>query len=85
MLRVGCCHIPTLAAFNILPNVYEHHQNTTLASFYCECESFIFIIYMFKTANDAEILQYQYSTTYFGDKNAVMAIKILKLIYNYQY
>jgi len=32
---------------------------------------------MFKTANEAEILQYQYSTTYFSNKNDVKAIKRL--------
>jgi hypothetical protein len=83
--RVGCCHIPTLAAINILLNIYEHHQNATSASYYCECESFIFIIYKFKPGSEAEILQYQYSTTYFSDKNDVKVIKRLKLNYNYQY
>jgi len=40
---------------------------------------------MFKPASEVEILQDQYSTTYFSDKNDVKVIKRLKLIYNYQY
>jgi hypothetical protein len=40
---------------------------------------------MFKPASEAEILQYQYSTTYFSDKNDVVVIKRLKLIYDYRY
>jgi len=40
---------------------------------------------MFKPASEAEILQYQYSATYFSDKNDVKVNERLKLIYNYQY